>query len=155
MCCGAARGEVMSLELSRSQVARARAGVGVVTGWVARSDAEWSVAVGQLLRRSSARGVTLGLLAGATERAVAARTGLPLQPRERFWNALWVRAPEVAAELSQIENSLYSSSSSERDALNAARRLHEIAHPAPSRRRAPPSAPPTPPHEWGGRGGSP
>src|SRR5207248_9059122 len=33
---------------------------------VARSDSEWSVAVGQLLRRSSARAVTLGLLAGAT-----------------------------------------------------------------------------------------
>ena len=100
---------------------------------VARSDAEWSVAVGQLLRRSSARGVTLGLLASATERAVAARTGLPLQPRERFWNALWVRAPEVAAELSQIESSLYSSSSSERDLLHAARKLHEIAHPKPKR----------------------
>src|SRR5256714_7869273 len=98
---------------------------------VARSDAEWSVAVGQLLRRSSARGVALGLLAGATERAVAARTGLPLQPRERFWNALWVRAPEVAAELAQIETSLYAASGNERELLNAARRLHEIAHPAP------------------------
>ncbi|OLB97662.1 MAG: hypothetical protein AUI15_11905 [Actinobacteria bacterium 13_2_20CM_2_66_6] len=98
---------------------------------VARSDAEWSVAVGQLLRRSSGRGVALGLLAGATERAVAARTGLPLQPRERFWNALWVRAPEVAAELAQIETSLYAASGNERELLNAARRLHEIAHPAP------------------------
>lgn len=102
---------------------------------VARSDAEWSVAVGQLLRRSSARGVTLGLLAGATERAVAARTGIPLQPRERFWNALWVRAPEVAGELAEIENSLFASSSTERDLLNAARRLHEIAHPTPGGRR--------------------
>ena len=104
---------------------------------VARSDAEWSVAVGQLLRRSSARGVTLGLLAGATERAVAARTGLPLQPRERFWNALWVRAPEVAAELAQIETSLYSSASTERDLLNAAGRLHAIAHPRPKKLAAP------------------
>ena len=73
---------------------------------VARSDAEWSVAVGQLLRRSSARAVTLGLLATATERAVATQTGLPLQPRERFWNALWVRAPEVAGELAEVESSL-------------------------------------------------
>jgi len=104
---------------------------------VARSDAEWSVAVGQLLRRSSARGVTLGLLAGATERAVAARTGLPLQPRERFCNALWVRAPEVAAELAQIETSLYSSASTERDLLNAASRLHAIAHPRPKKLAAP------------------
>src|SRR5207248_1229495 len=100
---------------------------------VARSDAEWSVAVGQLLRRSSARAVTLGLLAGATERAVATRTGLPLHPRERFWNALWVRAPEVAAELAQVESSIHASSSTERGLLNAARRLHAIAHPAPKR----------------------
>ncbi|HSS60897.1 MAG TPA: DUF4350 domain-containing protein [Candidatus Limnocylindrales bacterium] len=97
----------------------------------ARSDAEWSVAVGQLLRRSSARAVTLGLLAGATERAVASRTGLPLQPRERFWNALWVRAPEVAAELAQVESSLHAASAGEQELLDAARRLHHIAHPGP------------------------
>jgi hypothetical protein len=96
-----------------------------------RSDAEWSVAVGELLRRSSARNVTLGLLATATERAVAARTGLPLQPRERFWNALWVRAPEVARELAAVENTLHTASASERDVLSAARRLHRIAHPTP------------------------
>lgn len=95
-----------------------------------RSDAEWSVAVGQLLRRSSARAVTLGLLASATERSVAARTGLPLQPRERFWNALWVRAPETAGELAQVESTLDAASASEGDLLNAARRLHAIAHPA-------------------------
>ena len=98
---------------------------------VARSDAEWSVAVGELLRRSSARAVTLGLLASATERAVASRTGLPLQPRERFWNALWVRAPEVAGELAEVESSLHNALGTERDLLNAARRLHEIAHPRP------------------------
>jgi uncharacterized protein DUF4350 len=98
---------------------------------VARSDVEWSVAVGQLLRRSSARAVTLGMLANATERAVATRTGLPLQPRERFWNALWVRAPQIADELAKIENTLVASSATEHDLLNAARRLHEIAHPGP------------------------
>jgi hypothetical protein len=96
---------------------------------VARSDAEWSVAVGQLLRRSGARAVTLGVLATATERAVAARTGLPLQPRERFWNALWVRAPEVAGELAQVESTLHAASGDEHELLKAARSLHEIAHP--------------------------
>ena len=101
---------------------------------VARSDVEWAVAVGQLLRRSSARGVTLGLLATATERAVAARTGLPLQPRERFWQALWVRAPEVANELAQVESSL-GSASTESDVLDAARKLHAIAYPV-ARRKA-------------------
>jgi hypothetical protein len=96
---------------------------------VVRSDAEWSVAVGELLRRSSARSVALGLLAAATERAVALRTGLPLQPRERFWNALWVRAPEVARDLADVESSLSTAPVSERDVLNVARRLHRIAHP--------------------------
>jgi hypothetical protein len=100
-----------------------------------RSDAEWTVAVGRLLRRSSARAVTLGLLAFATERAVALRTGLQLQPRERFWNALWVRAPELAAELAEAENTLHSSSATEADLLSAAQRLHHIAHPVTEERR--------------------
>jgi Domain of unknown function (DUF4350) len=94
-----------------------------------RSDAEWSAAVGQLLRRSSARSVTLGLLATATERAVAARTGLSVQPRERFWNALWVRAPGTAAELADVENGLQAAGAGQRSLLEAARRLHEIAYP--------------------------
>jgi hypothetical protein len=102
---------------------------------VARVDAEWAVAVGQLLRRSSARAVTLGLLATATERSLAARTGIPLQPRERFWNALWVRAPEIAADLAEAENTLMASASTEHDLLKSAQRLHRIAHPAQEERR--------------------
>jgi hypothetical protein len=98
---------------------------------VARVDAEWAVAVGQLLRRSSARAVTLGLLASATERSLAARIGIPLQPRERFWNALWVRVPEIAADLAEAENALVASASTEQELLKSAQRLHRIAHPAP------------------------
>jgi uncharacterized protein DUF4350 len=101
----------------------------------ARADVEWAVAVGQLLRRSSARAVTLGLLGMATERSVAARTGIPLQPRERFWNALWVRVPLLAAELAEAENALYASAATEADLLKAAQRLHHIAHPLPEERR--------------------
>lgn len=96
---------------------------------IARSDVEWSVAVGQLLRRSSARAVTLGLLANATERAVASRNGLSVQPRERFWNALWVRDPQVAGDLAQVENSLPAASITEGGLLGAAQQLHRIAHP--------------------------
>ena len=98
----------------------------------ARADVEWAVAVGQLLRRSGARAVTLGLLAVATERAVAARTGIPLQPRERFWNALWVRVPGLAAELAEAETALYASTANEADLLKAAQRLHQIARPVAS-----------------------
>jgi hypothetical protein len=100
-----------------------------------REDVEWAAAVGQLLRRSSARAVTLGLLASATERSVAARTGLPLQPRERFWNALWVRSPALAAGLAEAEVALQASASSEAELLKAAQRLHHIAHPVSEERR--------------------
>jgi hypothetical protein len=102
---------------------------------VARSDAEWSVAVGQLLRRSSARGATLGLLAAATERAVATQTGLSVQPREGFWNALWVRAPQTASRLAEVEGWLRRPNLSEHDVLEGARKLHDIAHPHPPARR--------------------
>ena len=100
-----------------------------------RAEAEWAVAVGELLRRSGARAVTLGVLAAASERAVAAHTGLVLQPRERFWQSLWQRAPEVASELDSAERALYTSSAGERDLLQAAQRLHRIAYPVSDRER--------------------
>jgi hypothetical protein len=94
-----------------------------------RADAEWAVAVGELLRRSGARAVTLGVLATASERAVAARTGLPLMPRERFWNALWIRAPELASDLAEAESTLQRSAGGDADLLRAAQRLHDVAYP--------------------------
>jgi hypothetical protein len=106
----------------------------------ARADVEWAVAVGELLRRAGARAVTLGLLATASERAVAARTGLPLQPRERFWNALWIRAPELAGELAEAEHALYGSAGGDAELLRAAQRLHDVAYPvSPERRRLRPT----------------
>jgi len=102
-----------------------------------RSDVEWSVAVGQMLRRSSARAMTLGLLATATERAVASRAGLPMQPRERFWNALWVHAPELASELAAAEETISVSGSSDRELLGIAQRLHHVAYPVTERRAGP------------------
>ncbi len=98
---------------------------------VARADAEWAVAVGELLRRAGARALTLGLLASASERAVAARTGLPAQPRDRFWNALYSRAPELAGELADAESSLYSAAGGDAELLRAAQRLHRVAYPPP------------------------
>lgn len=96
---------------------------------VRRAEVEWAVAVGQLLRRSGARAVTLGLLATASERAVATRTGLPLQPRERFWNALWRRAPELAGELDRAERALQTSAGGDAELLKAAQQLHHVAYP--------------------------
>ena len=103
---------------------------------VARADAEWAVAVGELLRRSGARALTLGMLATASERAVAVRTGLPAQPRDRFWNALYARAPELAGELAEAEKALYGSAGGDAELLRAAQRLHGLAYPpAPARRQ--------------------
>jgi hypothetical protein len=102
---------------------------------VARADLEWAVAVGELLRRSSARAVTLGLLATASERAVAGRTGLPLQPRERFWNALWRRSPELAADLDRAERALYGSTGGDAELLRAAQQLHRVAYPVAEKQR--------------------
>jgi hypothetical protein len=108
----------------------------------ARTDVEWAVAVGELLRRSGARAVTLGLLATASERAVAARTGLPLQPRERFWNALWARAPKLAGELAEAEHALSGSEGGEAELLKAAQRLHDVAYPiSPDPRKSRSTAP--------------
>jgi hypothetical protein len=105
---------------------------------VARADAEWAVAVGELLRRSGARALTLGMLATASERAVAVRTGLPAQPRDRFWNALYARAPELAGELAEAEKALYGSAGGDAELLRAAQRLHGLAYPpAPARRQQP------------------
>ena len=105
----------------------------------ARADAEWAVAVGELLRRSGARALTLGMLAAASERAVAARTGLPAQPRDRFWNALYTRAPELAAELADAELALQSSTGGEAELLSAAQKLHRIAYPPARERRGQPT----------------
>jgi hypothetical protein len=100
-----------------------------------RLDAEWAVAVGELLRRAAARAVTLGVLARASERAVAMQTGLPVEPRERFWQALWQRAPDIASNLDSAERALYGSERSEKDLLAAAQRLHGIAYPVSEERR--------------------
>ena len=106
---------------------------------MSRAEAEWAVAVGELLRRAGARAVTLGVLAGASEREVAARTGLAAQPRDRFWQALWQRAPDIARELDAAEHALYGSATSEKDLLAAAQRLHRIAYPKPGERPSPPA----------------
>jgi len=100
-----------------------------------RLEAEWAVAVGELLRRAGARAVTLGVLARASERAVAAQTGLPVEPRERFWQSLWQRAPDIASRLDSAERALFGSERSEKDLLAAAQRLHGIAYPVSEERR--------------------
>jgi hypothetical protein len=58
-----------------------------------------------------------------------------LKPRERFWNALWIRAPELAGELAEAEHALYGSAGGDAELLKAARRLHDAAYPVSPERR--------------------
>lgn len=96
----------------------------------ARAAAEWTSAVGALLRRAGGRKVTLDVLATATQRAVAARLGIPVEPHERMQAALEQRAPELAAALAGADRAIATSAAT-RDAslLDTARRLHRIAYP--------------------------
>jgi hypothetical protein len=58
-----------------------------------------------------------------------------LRPRERFWNALWIRAPELAGELAEAEHALYGSAGGDAELLKAAQRLHHVAYPVSPERR--------------------
>ena len=96
----------------------------------ARAAAEWTSAVGTLLRRAGGRKVTLDVLATATQRAVAARLGIPVEPHGRMQAALKQRAPELAEALAGADRAIAASAAT-RDAglLDTARRLHQIAYP--------------------------
>ena len=96
----------------------------------ARASSEWTSAVGALLRRAGGRKVTLDVLATATQRAVAARLGIPVEPHDRMQATLEQRAPELAAALAGADRAI-STSAATRDAglLDTARRLHQIAYP--------------------------
>ena len=97
---------------------------------VDRSTAEYARAVGDLLRRSRARQVTLQTLGAATRRALAGRLGLSVQPDGAgFTEALTQRAPATAQALRAVESRLATASGSEAGLLDAARQLHTIAYP--------------------------
>jgi hypothetical protein len=104
-----------------------------------RSSGEHVAAVGRLLARARATGVTGQLLAAATRRTLAARHGL--QGGEGLDAALADRAPEEAAELAAAEAELRANRA-EAGLVGAARRLHRLAYPLPP-----------PPSEGEGRGG--
>jgi hypothetical protein len=96
-----------------------------------RSSAEYAAAVGTLLRRARARDLTLKVVADATRRALAERTGLGrgVAP-DRLGAVLEQRSPALAAELSQAEALSAGVSRSEAQLLRAARKLHALAYPS-------------------------
>jgi hypothetical protein len=96
-----------------------------------RSSAEYAAAVGTLLRRARARELTLRVVAGATRRALAERTGLGRGiPPDRLDAVLQQRSPTLADELSQADALAPGVAGSESQLLRAARRLHALAYPS-------------------------
>ena len=100
-----------------------------------RSSAEYARAVGTLLRRAGARVTTLGVIAEATRRALAARIGLrPGASAAQLEQVLQQRAPDLARELAAAEAAAAAGGQSERTLLEAARRLHALAYPSAEKR---------------------
>lgn len=94
-----------------------------------RSTAEYARAVGELLRRTRARQVTLQTLDTAARRALSERLGLSIQADvSRFTEALTQRSPSAARDLAAVESRI-AAVDSEASLLAAARQLHTIAYP--------------------------
>lgn len=91
-------------------------------------------AVGQLLRRTSARRPALDLLLAATRRAIARRTGAPAASGPEDFNQVLARFdPESATRLREAETDATAVGSDEQFAA-VAQRLHSLAYPmAPQR----------------------
>jgi hypothetical protein len=96
-----------------------------------RSSAEYATAVGTLLRRARARDLTLKVIADATRRTLAERTGLGRGvPADRMASVLRQRAPQLAADLGEADAMAPTVSGSESQLLKAARKLHALAYPS-------------------------
>jgi hypothetical protein len=96
-----------------------------------RSSAEYTEAVGTLLRRARARATTLAVLGEATRRSLAARVGMSRgSSAEQLDRLLAERAPELAQELIESEAQPRAGGQSEASLLEAARRLHSLAYPS-------------------------
>jgi hypothetical protein len=92
-----------------------------------RSSAEYVAAVGHLLRRSRAVGVTADVLRDAGRKAIAQRYGIGATGTA-FERSLQQRAPQEARELAATEAQLAAARGDEA-LLAAARRLRSLAYP--------------------------
>jgi Domain of unknown function (DUF4350) len=92
-----------------------------------RSTADHVAAVGRLLAKGRAAGVTSRLLVSATRRSLAGRYGLGAAG-PALDAALARRAPRQAAELARLEAEL-AADPGEGGLIAAAHRLHRLAHP--------------------------
>lgn len=95
-----------------------------------RSTAEYTAAVGGLLRRARARAVTLAVLGAAARRALAERSGMRREAAvDDLDRVLAERAPALAQELAAAERQAHAGEASDPAMLDAARQLHRLAHP--------------------------
>ena len=91
---------------------------------------DYTGAVGALLRRSRARGLTLEVVDLATRRAVAERVGLGRDAAHGdLPRLLRERAPAIAESLADAEAGLEAAKRSEGSLLAAARALHHLSYP--------------------------
>jgi hypothetical protein len=97
-----------------------------------RSTAEYTTAVGALLRRAHARAATHRLLSEAAHRALAERVGVGHGvPPAQLVKVLETRAPDLASELGEATALAGGAARSDRELHEAARRLHALAYPSP------------------------
>jgi hypothetical protein len=95
-----------------------------------RSAADYTAAVGNLLRRAGGRELALQVVFGATRRSLAARVGLASDmPLDRLEEVMARRAPAVAADFQAVKVAAATTEASERGLLATARRLHDLAYP--------------------------
>jgi len=95
-----------------------------------RSAAEYAAAVGHLLRQAGGSALALQVVSDATRRALAARLGLRSDvPLARLDEVMSQRAPSLAAEYREAAAGDTAGAGSEKELLDAARRLHDLAYP--------------------------
>jgi hypothetical protein len=95
-----------------------------------RSAAEYSGAVGHLLRQAGGRGLALEVASEATRRSLAGQLGLRSDvPLARLDEVMERRAPALAASYRAAAAQAAGGDRSEGALLAAARRLHDLAYP--------------------------
>lgn len=95
-----------------------------------RSSAEYASAVGNLLRRTGARSLTLATLDAATRRALGDRVGVSgISDAAAFADALRRRAPASATALASLEGQLGAAAEHDSRFLALAAGLHRLAFP--------------------------
>ena len=94
-----------------------------------RPSSEYVAAVGRLLRRSRARGLTTEVLLNATRRSLAERVGLG-RPGANLTEVLGRRSPHLAGELARVQRGAELAALSDEGLRQVAADMHDLAYPS-------------------------